>query len=210
MEQEKTGRDSERRPAGAKKSPRAGSGRKKRSGLEEAKRLLTRMIPVSTGEQEEAELGPADAVEMLKKDHEKVRGLFKKYEAAEERSAERKEIVAQISMELDVHARLEETIFYPAFREAAEKEPMKIVRESFEEHNIVKTLLRELEPMRGEDPQFEAKVTVLKENVEHHVEEEEDDLFPAAQKLFGDERLAELGAEMMDLKEELRERAGMV
>jgi hemerythrin superfamily protein len=211
MEQEKIGGDSERRPGSSKESPRerASAGREKRSGLDQAKSLLSRVIPVSTGDEEEADLGSADAVEMLEKDHEKVRALFKKYEAAPERSEERKEIVAQISMELDIHAQVEETIFYPAFREAAEKEPLKIVRESFEEHKIVKTLLRELGPMRGQDPQFEAKVTVLKENVEHHVEEEEDDLFPAAQKLFGDERLAELGAEMMDLKEELMEQAGM-
>ncbi|MCA1609711.1 MAG: hemerythrin domain-containing protein [Thermoanaerobaculia bacterium] len=208
MEQEKSGRGSERRAAGAKKSPRASAGRPKRSGLDEAKGLLSRVIPVSTGEEEDAELRSADAVEILKKDHEKVRRLFKTYEATEERSEERKQIVAQISMELDIHAQVEETIFYPAFREAAEKESMKIVRESFEEHRIVKTLLRELGPMRGQDPQFEAKVTVLKENVEHHVEEEEDDLFPRAQKLLGDERLAKLGAGMRDLKKQLLDRAG--
>jgi hemerythrin superfamily protein len=96
-----------------------------------------------------------------------------------------------------------------AFREVSEKEPKKLVRESFEEHKIVKTLLAELAGMKPKDEQFDAKVTVLKEAVEHHAEEEEDELFPAAKKLFPDRRLRELGAEMLDIKDDLQERLGV-
>ncbi|MEO8190139.1 MAG: hemerythrin domain-containing protein [Acidobacteriota bacterium] len=212
MEQEKTRGGSRRSPssgAKSKASGRASEDRQPRSGSDKGEGLPSRMISIAAGRKDERGEATPDAVEMLKNDHEKVRSLFKKYEAAAERSNERKEIVDQISAELAIHAELEEKVFYQAFREVTEKDPQKVVRESFEEHKIVKTLLKELGPMRPRDPQFEAKVTVLRENVEHHVEEEEDELLPAAQKLFGEERLMELGAEMMDLKEELQAGNGM-
>ncbi len=211
MEQEKTGRGASRRSSGArsKKATRGNEDRETPSKSGAAENVLSRIIPVAAGEQEKRERAGADPVEMLRRDHEMVRQLFEDYESAGEGSEERKEIVDQISLELQIHAELEEKIFYQAFREASEEEPQKVVRESFEEHKIVKTLLRELAPMKAQDPQFHAKVTVLKENVEHHVEEEEDELLPAARKIFGRDRLSELGAEMMALKEELRDKAGM-
>jgi hemerythrin-like domain-containing protein len=144
------------------------------------------------------------ATEMLREDHERVRALFQEYEAAGEEAYDtKKRIVQQLSMELDIHAKIEEEIFYQAFRTAQEEEPKKVVRESFEEHKIVKTLLGELAEMRPRDAQYDAKVTVLKEGVEHHADEEERELFPAAEELFGDEGLERLGAEMEDRKEEL-------
>ena len=84
-----------------------------------------------------------------------------------------------------------------------EKDPKKVVRESFEEHKIVKTLLAELAEMEPRDEQYDAKVTVLQESVEHHADEEERELFPAAEKLFDEEKLDELGRRMAAMKQEL-------
>jgi len=203
MDQERSGRTSR-----AKKSARGSEPRKGEPQSE--KSVFSRMISVATGRSEETEPEVDDAVEMLKQDHEKVKTLFSEYEDAQESAPRRrKEIVDQISMELEVHAQLEEKIFYQAFRQVAEKEPKKLVRESFEEHKIVKTLVAELAQMQPKEEQFDAKVTVLKESLEHHVKEEEGELFPAAKKLLGDERLQELGAEMRDLKEELQQKIGI-
>ena len=148
---------------------------------------------------------PMKATDMLKKDHRKVEALFSEYEEQERSAARKKEIVDQISQELDIHAQLEEKVFYQSMKNAKDADPKKIVRESFEEHKIVKTLLAELSRMSSSDDQYDAKVTVLKESVQHHVKEEEGELFPAAEKEFSDEHLRRLGEEMTDLKEELQE-----
>jgi hemerythrin superfamily protein len=143
------------------------------------------------------------ATKLLKKDHDKVRDLFKQYDELGERAhTEKKRIVDQVSRELEIHAKIEEEIFYPACLKG-EDEEKKIVHESFEEHKIVKTLVAELGRMTPSDEQFEAKVTVLKESVDHHAKEEEDDLFPEAERSLGEDRLRELGARMKARKEEL-------
>jgi hemerythrin-like domain-containing protein len=185
---------------------RGGNGRKGGNGESEGEKkegLLAKIGSVFSSGSEEESRG-MKATEMLREDHERVRSLFKEYEAAGEEAYEtKKRIVQQIAMELDVHAKLEEEIFYQAFRAAQEEQPKKVVRESFEEHKIVKTLLGELAGMRPQDAQYDAKVTVLMEGVEHHADEEERELFPAAEDIFGDEGLERLGAEMEDRKEEL-------
>jgi hemerythrin superfamily protein len=207
--QERAKRTSRRRTAGTKAGTFAPGGEERRKQPRvEDQGLVARIIRVATGQTEETETDAPDPIEMLKQGHEKVRSLFKQYEDSEGGVRRRKEIVDEISTELEIHAQIEEKIFYQAFREVSEKEPKKLVRESFEEHKIVKTLLAELAGMKPKDEQFDAKVTVLKEAVEHHAEEEEDDLFPAAKKLFDDRRLRELGAEMLDMKEELQEKLG--
>ena len=169
--------------------------------------LLARVIRVATGKSESRGGAGKSATDMLREDHDRVRDLFKEYDDAGERAAKtRKSLVERISDDLDVHAQIEEKIFYQAFRDVAERDPKKIVRESFEEHKIVKTLIAELRPMAPSDPQFDAKVTVLKENVEHHADEEERELFPAAEKLFDDDTLEELGRRMAAMKMELQGR----
>lgn len=171
--------------------------------------LLSRIVEVVTGRAPETEERAAedDPVKMLEQDHRKVEALFEAYEkAGEGAKATRKEIVDQIANELEIHAQLEERIFYQAFKSVRPEEPKKLVRESFEEHKIVKTLLAELSAMQPTDEQFDAKVTVLKESVEHHVEEEEDDLFPEAKKLLGDEKLSEIAGRMKELKRTIQAR----
>ena len=192
-----------RRPRG---NPSPPPRREEEKTAEPSESLIARLIRVATGHAAREEQEPStNAAEMLRDDHRKVRALFREFESAGERAhATRKKIVDRISEELGVHAQIEEKIFYQAFRNVPDRDPRKVVRESFEEHKIVKTLLAELGPMEPTDEQFEAKVTVLKEAVEHHADEEEDELLPAAEKLFGEERLEELGREMQALRDRLR------
>jgi hemerythrin superfamily protein len=150
-----------------------------------------------------------DAITLLKNDHKTVEDLFKRFEKLGPRAVKSKEdVVARIIRELSIHAAIEEMLFYPAIREAVDDGNGDIdaanikdgVLESLEEHHIVKWLLSELDGMSAENERFDAKVTVLTENVRHHVEEEEGDLFPQVQKLLGRQRLAELGDAMAKAK----------
>ena len=136
-----------------------------------------------------------DAITLLKEDHEKVSGIFEKLEPTTERGVKtREELFAQLKQELDVHAHIEETIFYPVLKREAETR--EITLEGFEEHHVIKTLLGELEETPADAEQWGAKLKVLKENVEHHVEEEEGEMFPTAREVFSKEQFEELGARM--------------
>jgi hypothetical protein len=144
-----------------------------------------------------------NAFELLKKDHKKVSDLFKQLEETTERAVKtREELFGKLKQELDVHARIEEQIFYPAIKEA--EETHEITLEAIEEHNVVKQLLSELDSMPVDDERWTAKLTVLKENVEHHVEEEEGEMFKDAQKVLSAEQVEELGARMESSKQELK------
>jgi hypothetical protein len=145
-----------------------------------------------------------DPVELLKEDHEKVRGLFDEFEGTENRRSKMR-IARDTILELDVHAGIEEEIFYPAFRaEIEEEESDEMILEAEEEHHVVHLLIAEIKELLGSsDERFEAKFTVLMENVRHHMEEEENEMLPKADQL-GEERLAELGEEMAARKKELQ------
>lgn len=147
-----------------------------------------------------------DAIQLLKEDHEKVKKLFKEYESLGEKALSRKKDTAdKILMELEIHAEIEEEIFYPRVQEATEDEKIKkLIYESFEEHKIVKTLVAELKESEEIDEVFEAKMKVLRESVEHHIKEEQTELFPGAKKALKEE-LKELGNEMKEKKEDLME-----
>jgi iron-sulfur cluster repair protein YtfE (RIC family) len=136
-----------------------------------------------------------DAITLLKTDHEKVSGIFEKLEETTE-SAEktREELFAQLKQELDLHAHIEETIFYPVLKKS--EETRDITMEGIQEHHVVKVLLRELDAMGVGSETWTAKLKVLKENVEHHVEEEEDDMFKSAREVLSKEQLEELGTLM--------------
>ena len=140
-----------------------------------------------------------NAFELLKNDHEKVAGILEKLDSTTERGVKtREELFTQLKTELDVHSRIEETIFYPTLEEA--DETRAITLEAFEEHALVKQLLQELESMSKDDEQWTAKFTVLKENVEHHVEEEEGEMFPKARKVLSKEQIESLGSRMEEAK----------
>ncbi|HEX8847216.1 MAG TPA: hemerythrin domain-containing protein [Pyrinomonadaceae bacterium] len=142
-----------------------------------------------------------DAFELLKKDHEKVSGIFEKLEPTTERAEKtREELFTELKKELDLHAKIEEEIFYPAIREA--RKTHEITLEGYEEHHVIKTLLAELEELPTTDETWGAKLKVLKENVEHHVEEEEGEMFTGAREVLSSEQIEELGAQMEAAKRE--------
>ena len=142
-----------------------------------------------------------DALELLKQDHQKVKELFEQAKAMEE-GKQQKQIFRQIKKELETHARIEETVFYPAMEKYEELKDM--VLEAIEEHKQVKTLLREMDELVSDSGKFEPKLKVLMENVEHHAEEEESEMFPNARKAMGDEQLHELGKQIQSRKQELQ------
>jgi iron-sulfur cluster repair protein YtfE (RIC family) len=136
-----------------------------------------------------------DAFELLKKDHEKVSGIFEKLEPTTERGVKtREELFTTLKQELDVHAQIEETVLYPVLKEAQETEDITL--EAYEEHNVVKQLLADLEEMPKDDESWGAKLKVLQENVEHHVEEEEGEMFKKARKILSQQQIDELGTKM--------------
>jgi len=142
-----------------------------------------------------------NAFALLKADHKKVAGILEKLDSTTERGVKtREELFAQLKMELDVHARIEETIFYPAIEEA--KETRDITLEAFEEHRLVKQLLAELDKMSKDQEEWTAKFTVLKENVEHHVEDEEGEMFPKARKVLSEEEVETLGTRLEEAKKD--------
>lgn len=133
-----------------------------------------------------------DAFELLKTDHKKVSGLFKQMESASNQAKE--QLFAQLKSELDLHAHIEETIFYPALENTSEAR--EITMEAYEEHKVVKDLLAELQAGGMPMEEWDAKLKVLQENVEHHVEEEEGELFDKAGDALSADRIEALGDEM--------------
>lgn len=142
-----------------------------------------------------------DAIAMLTADHREVTAMFKQYEELGDRAkAGKKKLADQICDALLVHATLEEEIFYPAVREAS-SDTEDMVDEAVVEHASAKDLIAQLQEMDPEDDLYDAKVKVLSEQIEHHVGEEEKEMFPKARKSGLD--LAALGQEMAARKDEL-------
>ena len=133
-----------------------------------------------------------DAFELLKADHKKVAGLFDRLEAA--RGKAKLDVFRQIKSELDLHTHIEEKIFYPALEKPEETHDLTL--EAYEEHKVVKTLLAELAGAKAANDEWQAKAQVLRENVEHHVEEEENELFDKADDALSDEEIEALGNRM--------------
>jgi hemerythrin-like domain-containing protein len=146
-----------------------------------------------------------DAIALLKEDHRKVRALLSELEETTERaSAKREELLATIEQELTIHTKIEEEMFYPAFRDAAEKKDDKdLYYEAVEEHHVVDLVLPEIKETDANSEEFGAKAKVLKDLVEHHAEEEETEMFPRAQKLMDREELIRLGGELAQAKESM-------
>jgi len=137
-----------------------------------------------------------DAIKLLTQDHRSVERLFKAYERAGERAIKEKQRLAdQVVRELSIHASIEEQFLYPSARELSDKLNSQVL-EALEEHHLAKATLAELEKMSPRDERFEAKMTVLIENIRHHVEEEEEDLFPKLRRLMDSAGLEVLGEAM--------------
>jgi hemerythrin-like domain-containing protein len=141
-----------------------------------------------------------DAIAMLKADHVKVKRLLNELESTTERGVKtRAELFATIKGELTIHEVIEEEIFYPALK--SHPRAKDIVLEGYEEHHVVDQLMGELESLDVSDETWGAKATVMKENVEHHIEEEEGEMFPQARRVFDEQELEDLGARMTNRKE---------
>jgi len=135
-----------------------------------------------------------DALELLKQDHQKVKELFKQGQQTEDKK-QQKQIFKEIKSELETHARIEETIFYPAMEEHDELKDM--VLESLEEHRQMKTVLRELGKLSASSERFKPKFKVLMDDVRHHAEEEEEGkMFPKIRELIKGDELEQLGEEL--------------
>ena len=140
-----------------------------------------------------------DAIALLKADHDKVKKLLTQLESTTERGVKtRRELFATIKTELTVHEVIEEEIFYPALKEHPKAED--IVLEGYEEHHVVDVLMGELTDLPVDDESWGAKAKVMQENIEHHIEEEEGDMFVKARQVFDRSELLELGAMMEERK----------
>ena len=144
-----------------------------------------------------------DAIKMLEEDHKKVKELLTELESTTERGVQKRErLFATIKGEMMVHETIEEEIFYPELKSHPKAED--IVLEGFEEHHVVDLLMGELERLDVSDETWGAKAKVMKENIEHHIEEEETEMFPQARKVFDESELTELGAQMTARKQEAK------
>jgi hemerythrin superfamily protein len=141
-----------------------------------------------------------DALSLLHADHEEVEALFKTALDSGTPPAAKKTAIAAVCFALTVHAKMEEKIFYPALRKAGKQREKDSVLEAAEEHGCVKDLIAKIKRVKGRDETVEAKVTVLKELVEHHVKEEESEMFDEARQVLGN-KLQSLGEEMQRFKD---------
>ena len=140
-----------------------------------------------------------DAITMLKTDHDKVKKLLTELESTTERGVKtRAELFSTIKGELTVHEIIEEEIFYPALK--SHPKAKDIVLEGYEEHHVVDLLMSELEELDVSDETWGAKAIVMKENIEHHIEEEEGEMFRQARQVFDAAELDDLGRRMEDRK----------
>ena len=144
-----------------------------------------------------------DAFELLKADHRKVEELFSQLESAS--GKQKLQVFQQIKTELELHTHIEEKVFYPALEEPEETHDLTL--EAYEEHAVVKNLLKQLGRAKTASDEWEAQAKVLQENVEHHVEEEENELFPKAESALGEEEIEALG-EQMEAEKARKQRGG--
>jgi Hemerythrin HHE cation binding domain len=143
-----------------------------------------------------------DALKLLKGDHEKVKKLLGELESTTERGVKtRRDLFAKVKQELVVHEAIEEEIFYPALKEHPKTK--EITLEAYEEHHVVDAIMAEIAAVPFDDETWGAKFTVMKENVEHHIDEEEGQMFQQAKQVFDRDELERLGESMSARKEQL-------
>jgi len=149
-----------------------------------------------------------DAITMLKNDHNKVKGLLAELELTTERGVKtREELFATIKGELTIHEVIEEEIFYPALK--SHPKAKDIVLEAYEEHHVVDVLMGELESLDVSDETWGAKAIVMKENIEHHIDEEEGEMFKQARAVFDGQELEDLGDRMAERKTSAQQELGI-
>ncbi len=145
-----------------------------------------------------------NAIELLEQDHRAVEKLLEQGDGTTERATKtRPQLLERLKAELTVHEIIEEEIFYPALKEHPKAK--ELVLEAYEEHNVVDRIMADLETVSPEDETWGAKFTVMKENIEHHIEEEEAEMFEQARQVFDEAELEELGARMAARKEQAQQ-----
>ena len=143
-----------------------------------------------------------DAMSLLKEDHQKVKKMLAELESTTERGVKtREELFTKVKQELVIHEAIEEEIFYPALKQHPKTK--EITLEAYEEHHVVNKVMAEIEGVSYDDEKWGAKFKVMKENLEHHIEEEEGEMFKQAKQVFDKDELAQLGDSMIARKEEL-------
>ncbi len=148
---------------------------------------------------------PHDPIAMLERDHRRLEELFERGSKTTARAGRaRTALLATLKAELEAHELVEEKVLYPALEPHGEARD--IVLEGYQEHHVADILVRELERLSPDDERWGAKFTVLKENIEHHIEEEEGDMFRTARVVLGRDRLAAIGRRMEALKRQRRKR----
>ncbi|MBA1276537.1 MULTISPECIES: hemerythrin domain-containing protein [Pseudomonadaceae] len=147
-----------------------------------------------------------NAIDLLIEDHERVKDILTRLTESTERAVKtRTDLLQKLEMEVTIHTQLEEQILYPAYKEAGGKEELKMYYEAKEEHRAVDSLV--LPDLKVTDPgsvEFSGRAKVCKELLEHHIEEEESEMFPQARELFDEARLEEMGKQMSELRDRLK------
>ena len=138
-----------------------------------------------------------DCLTLLHEEHQEVKKLFRDLEKAEGQQAA--QLWSEISTKLRLHEQLEETHFYPELR--TDERAKEIVLEAFEEHHVMDVLIEEISALQPDDEAFHPKLTVLQENTEHHIEEEEGELFPKVRKIWDTDKRQEVGRKMEEMKQ---------
>jgi hemerythrin-like domain-containing protein len=137
-----------------------------------------------------------DVLTFLKDEHDEVKSMFKKLENAEGASAQK--LWNQLSSNLSLHEDMEETLFYPQLKK--EEAAKDMILEAYQEHHVMDVLIGELNKLKPTDETWAPKITVLQENTEHHIEEEEGELFPKVRKIWDTARRQEVGRQMQEMK----------
>ncbi|WLH49785.1 hemerythrin domain-containing protein [Pseudomonas tolaasii] len=147
-----------------------------------------------------------NAIDLLKADHEKVKAILTQLSESTDRAVKKRtDLLDKLEMEISIHTQLEEQILYPAFKAAGGKDEAEMYYEAKEEHRTVDSLvLPDLKATDPTTPEFAGRVKVVKELLEHHIEEEETEMFPKAKKLLGKSKLDQLGEQMLELKTTLK------
>jgi hemerythrin-like domain-containing protein len=144
-----------------------------------------------------------DVLQLLKEDHDKIKKILSHLESTTDRGVKtREEFYTKVRAELQVHEAIEEEILYPALKEHPKAKDL--VLEAYEEHNVVDMVIAEIDALPYDDETWGAKLTVMRENVEHHIGEEESEMFEQCRNVFDRDELAELGDRMEARKEELQ------
>ena len=139
-----------------------------------------------------------DCLTLLHEEHQEVKKLFRELEKAEGQKAST--LWSEISMKLTLHEEMEETHFYPELKR--EERAKEIILEAYQEHHVMDVLIEEISALTPEAEEFHPKVTVLQENTEHHIEEEEGELFPKVRKIWDTTKRQEVGAKMAQMKQQ--------